>query len=191
MPTLLYYDSEHLRPNWGWLLVLGIVMVVLGVIALFIMPAATIATVLVLGWLLMISGVIEMVHAIRVRRWGGLFLHLIGGVLGILVGLLVVTHPIAGALAWTLLFASFFTVIGLFRLIAAIQLKFSNWGWAVFDGIITLALGVLLWAEWPWSGFWFVGLALGISLLLRGWSYIMLALALRNLPVRIEVHRAA
>lgn len=189
--TLLYYDSEHLRPKWGWLLFLGIVMVILGAIAMFIMPAATIGTVLVLGWLLVISGVIEMVHAIRVKKWGGLFLHLVAGVLGILVGLLVVTHPIAGALAWTLLFAAFFTVIGLFRLLAAIYLKFSNWGWAVFDGIVTLGLGILLWAEWPWSGFWFIGLALGVSLILRGWSYIMLALALHSLPVPIEIHRAA
>lgn len=189
--TLLYYDSEHLRPKWGWLLFLGIVMVILGAIAIFIMPAATIGTVLVLGWLLMISGVIEMIHAIRVQKWGGLFLHLVAGVLGILVGLLVVTHPIAGALAWTLLFAAFFTVIGLFRLLAAIYLKFSNWGWAVFDGIVTLGLGILLWAEWPWSGFWFIGLALGVSLILRGWSYIMLALALHSLPVPVEIHRAA
>lgn len=189
--TLLYYDSEHLRPKWGWLLFLGIVMVILGAIAMFIMPAATIGTVLVLGWLLMISGVIEMIHAIRVQKWGGLFLHLVAGVLGILVGLLVVTHPIAGALAWTLLFAAFFTVIGLFRLLAAIYLKFSNWGWAVFDGIVTLGLGILLWAEWPWSGFWFIGLALGVSLILRGWSYIMLALALHSLPVPVEIHRAA
>lgn len=189
--TLLYYDSEHLRPKWGWLLFLGIVMVILGAIAMFIMPAATIGTVLVLGWLLMISGVIEMIHAIRVQKWGGLFLHLVAGVLGILVGLLVVTHPIAGALAWTLLFAAFFTVIGLFRLLAAIYLKFSNWGWAVFDGIVTLGLGILLWAEWPWSGFWFMGLALGVSLILRGWSYIMLALALHSLPVPVEIHRAA
>jgi uncharacterized membrane protein HdeD (DUF308 family) len=189
--TLLYYDSEHLRPKWGWLLFLGIVMVILGAIAMFIMPAATIGTVLVLGWLLMISGVIEMIHAIRVQKWGGLFLHLVAGVLGILVGLLVVTHPIAGALAWTLLFAAFFTVIGLFRLLAAIYLKFSNWGWAVFDGIVTLGLGILIWAEWPWSGFWFIGLALGVSLILRGWSYIMLALALHSLPVPVEIHRAA
>src|SRR5207253_534096 len=83
--------------------------------------------------------------------------------------LLLVTHPVAGALAWTLLFASFFTVIGLFRLIAATRLKFPDWGWAAFDGAVTLLLGILLWADWPWSGFWFLGLSIGIALLLRGW----------------------
>jgi uncharacterized membrane protein HdeD (DUF308 family) len=189
----LFLEIENLRHRWGWLLALGILMILLGTLAFIIAPAATLGTVLVLGWLLVVSGIFEAIHAFGVRRWGGLFLHLIGGILGILVGLLIVTHPVAGALAWTLLFASFFTVIGLFRLISAISLRFPNWGWAVFDGIITTGLGVLLWANWPWSGLWFLGVAVGISLVLRGWSYVMFALAIHNLGAHlpVEVHRAA
>ena len=187
----LLFEGSNVRHKWGWLLALGIIMVVLGTIALFITPAATLGTVLVLGWLLVVSGIMEIIQTFRVRQWGGIFLHLVGGVLGILVGLLVVTHPVAGALAWTLLFASFFTVIGIFRLVAAIRLKFPNWGWAAFDGAITLLLGFLLWAEWPWSGFWFLGFAVGVSLLLRGWSYIMFAIAVRTLPVPVVIRRAA
>lgn len=191
--SVMFLGSENLRPRWGWLLALGIGMVILGTIALVLAPAATVGTVLVLGWLLVISGIVEMVHAFRVRRWGGIFLHLIGGVLGVLVGLLVVTHPLIGAAAWTLLFASFFTVIGLFRLITAIRLKFPHWGWAAFDGVITLVLGIILWVDWPWSGLWFMGIAVGISLILRGWSYVMFALAIHNLAraVPVEVRRAA
>ncbi|HET6933537.1 MAG TPA: DUF308 domain-containing protein [Candidatus Angelobacter sp.] len=158
-------------------------MVILGTIAFFIAPAATIGTVIVLGWLLVISGVIEAIHAFRVHRWGGFFLHLLAGALGIFVGLIVVTHPVAGALAWTLLFATFFTVIGIFRLVAALALRFPNWGWAVFDGLITLGLGIILWIEWPWSGFLYLGIAVGIALVLRGWSYVTLAIALHNLPL--------
>jgi uncharacterized membrane protein HdeD (DUF308 family) len=101
--------------------------------------------------------------------------------MGVLVGLLVVTHPVAGALAWTLLFAAFFTVIGIFRVIAAAKLKFPLWGWAVFDGVVTALLGLVLWISWPWSGLWFLGFALGVSLILRGWSYIMLSIAARSL----------
>ncbi|MGZ4831945.1 MAG: HdeD family acid-resistance protein [Terriglobales bacterium] len=178
--TSMFVDLEHLRHRWGWFLALGILMIAVGTIAFFVMPAATLGAVLVLGWVLVISGILEFIHAIRVRKFGGsVFLHVVGGILGLLVGLLVVTHPVAGALAWTLLFASFFTVVGLFRLIAAVSLKFPGWGWAAFDGIVTLALGILVWAEWPWSGFWFLGLALGISLVLRGWTYVMFAVALR------------
>jgi uncharacterized membrane protein HdeD (DUF308 family) len=166
-------------------------MVVLGTIALFITPAATLGTVLVLGWLLVISGIFEAIQAFRVRRWGGVFLHLIGGLLGVFIGLLIVTHPVAGALAYTLLLASFFTVIGIFRLITALSLKFPNWGWAVFDGVITLLLGILLWMEWPWSGIWFLGVAVGVSLLLRGWSYVMFAFAVHNVPLPSQIRQPA
>ena len=137
-----FFDLQHVRRKWGWLLALGIILVLLGIVALMLIPVATIAAVLILGWLMVISGVVEAVHAFRVRGWGGFFLHLIGGVLGVLVGLLIVTHPLAGALAWTLLFAAVFTVLGAFRLIAAARLKFPNWGWAAFDGAVTLVLGV-------------------------------------------------
>src|SRR5438093_10853711 len=144
--TVLLFDLGDLRRKWGWFLWVGSIMIVFGMIALAIMPAATIGTVLILGWLMIFSGIVEAIHGFQVRSWGGFFLHLIGGIVGVLIGLLVVTHPVAGALAWTLLFASFFTVIGLFRLVVAITLKFPNWGWAVFDGIVTLGLGILLWA---------------------------------------------
>ncbi|SRR5258708_1713501 len=179
----LLFEFGSLHRESGWLLVLGIIMVVLGIVAFIIAPAATIGTVLILGWVLVVSGIVETVQAFRVRRWGGFFLHLIGGALGVLVGLLIVTHPVAGALAWTLLFASFFSVIGVFRLITAARFKFPGWGWAVFDGVITLALGILVWAEWPWSGLWFLGLAVGVSLVLRGWSYVTFALVLRKVQL--------
>lgn len=172
-------DLEHLARRWGWFLVLGFLLIVLGIIALVYMPAATIASVLVLGWLMFFSGILEAIHAFSARGWGGVLLHVAGGVLGILIGLLIVTHPVAGALAFTLLFASFLTVIGLFRLVAAIWLRYRSWGWALFDGIVTLILGLLLWGGMPWSGLWFLGLALGIALLLRGWSTVMFAFAVR------------
>lgn len=181
----LLFEADNIRHKWGWLLAIGIAMVFLGTVALFITPAATLGTVLVLGWLLVVSGVVEAIQAFRVRKWGGIFLHLIGGVLGVLIGLLIVTHPVAGALAFTLLLASFFTVIGVFRLVAAFRLKFPNWGWAAFDGAVTLLLGVLLWFDWPGSGLWFLGFAVGVSLLLRGWSYVMFAIAVRTLPAAV------
>jgi uncharacterized membrane protein HdeD (DUF308 family) len=191
--SALLLEIEEVRHKWGWLLALGIGLIILGIIALVLTPVATYAAVLVLGWLMVIGGVMETIQAFRMRAWsGGFFLHLIGGILGILVGLLFVTHPVAGALAWTLLAASLFTVMGAFRAIAAIRLKFPNWGWAVFDGVVTLGLGILLWAQWPWSGLWFLGVALGVSLLLRGWSYFMLALAMRALPTaRVQLREAA
>jgi len=179
--TLVIADGDSLRHKWGWFLALGILLVLLGTIALIIMPAATIATVMVLGWLMVFSGVFEGIHALQVRGWRGVLLHLVGGLVGVVLGLLIVTRPVAGALAWTMLFASFFLVVGIFRMLAAIRMKFPHWGWAAFDGAVTFLLGALLWVDWPWSGLWFLGLSIGISLILRGWSYVMLAFALRSL----------
>jgi len=144
---LLLSTLNDIRHSWGWLLALGICMILLGAVALAITPAATIGTVIVLGWLLVISGIFEAVHGFQARRSHSMFLHLIGGVLGVLVGLLVVTHPAAGALASTLLFASFLTVIGLFRIIAAATLKLPHWDWSVFDGSVSLLLGLLEYRE--------------------------------------------
>lgn len=189
--TRIPVHFDHLGNRWGWFLVLGILLIVLGISALVFTPAATLASVLILGWLMFFSGIVEAVHAFHARGWGGVLLHVAGAALGILVGLLVVTDPLAGALAFTLLFASFFLVIGLFRLIAAIWLRYRSWGWAVFDGVVTLVLGVLLWAGMPWSGLWFLGFALGVALILRGWSNIMFAVAVRSIGHVVVLRPAA
>jgi uncharacterized membrane protein HdeD (DUF308 family) len=115
--TALFPDLEELRHQWGWLLALGICLIVVGTIAFMIITAATLGTAMALGALMIVSGIIEGIHAFRVRGWGGMFLHLIGAILGVFVGFLILTHPVAGALVWTLLSAAFFTVIGVFRLV--------------------------------------------------------------------------
>jgi uncharacterized membrane protein HdeD (DUF308 family) len=83
-------------------------------------------------------------------------------------------------------FRRFLYCFGILRVVGAILLKFPTWPWAVFDGIIGTLLGFLSWAEWPWSGFWFLGIALGIFLAMRGWSYVMLALALRKAQILVQ-----
>src|SRR5213078_3189735 len=117
--TVLLFDLGDLRRKWGWFLALGIVMIVFGLIALAIMPAATIGTVLILGWLMSFSGIVEAFHGFQVRSWGGFFLHLLGCIVGVLIGLLVVTQPVAGALAWFLVFALFFTVTAVFSVVGS------------------------------------------------------------------------
>jgi uncharacterized membrane protein HdeD (DUF308 family) len=111
---------------------------------------------------------------------------LLGGTFGLVVGLLLVTHPVRDARAWTMLFAAYVTVIGCFRLVTAIKLRFPGWRWAVFDALVTLVLGILLWAEWPSSAAWFIRLAVGISMVLRGWSYIFFAFASRRLMALMQ-----
>src|SRR5205823_11285057 len=107
---------DHVRRNWGWLLALGIAQIILGTLAIGLAWVATLATVLVFGWVLIASGAFEAVAAFGSRRWEGVFLHLLGGVLNLVVGVLVVANPGATAAVLTLLLAAYFLVAGLFRI---------------------------------------------------------------------------
>jgi uncharacterized membrane protein HdeD (DUF308 family) len=174
---------EEVRRNWGWFLVLGIALIVLGVVALAMPHVATDITILTFGWLLIIGGAFEAVAAIEARRWSGFFLHLLGGVLYVVVGILLVANPGAGALTLTLLLAALYLVEGVFQVVGAVALRFPNWGWAVFGGLITALVGALIWAQWPSSAVWVIGLFVGIDLIFRGWAWVTLALAAHHLPL--------
>jgi len=142
----------------------------------------TLASVLLFGWLLVISGIMHSVHAFRVHPWGGFTRHLLGGVLSLVVGLLIVANPAAGALSLTLLLAEFFMVGGIFRIVAAVSFRFPGRGWAVLGGLVTLILGIMIWSEWPVSGVWVIGTFVGIDLIFDGWSLVMTGMAARQLP---------
>ena len=174
-------DVEQARNRWGCFLALGVILLGSGITALAFIPVNVFGSVSVLGWLMLASGLLEAIYAFCVRDWGGVPLHALGAVLGISAGLVAVMHPIAGGVVWTLCFAAYFTVIGIFRMLAAVQLQHRSRGWAILDGAVTLVLGLLLWAEWPDSAIWFLGFAFGILLILRGCAMVMFALAVRGL----------
>ena len=177
-------DIQGLQKNWGWLLALGIISIILGLLALGSSAFFTVASMIFFGWILLIMGILEMVYSFWQRHWGGFFLHLLNGILAIVVGLIMILNPAASAIILTLLLAMFFMVAGLFRIITALSMRFPSWGWRLFDGIITLLLGILLWAQWPVSGFWAMGMFIGIYLIFSGWSCVMLALEAHRLPPR-------
>ena len=171
---------EELRSRSGWFLGLGIVLIVLGIIALGLTELTTIVSVLVLGWFLVISGVVEGINAFRNRNSGGFLLNLLAGLLGVVVGLMFVSHPVAGALALTLLLGAFFLVEGIFRIVGAVRLGVPHRGWMALGGAITGLLGVLLLVQWPASALWFIGLAVGVDMIFRGWAWLMLAIIVRR-----------
>ena len=177
-------DIQGLKKNWGWLLALGIVSIILGILALFSSVFFTVASMLFFGWILVIIGILEMVHSFWNRHWGGFFLHLFSGILAFVAGVIMIGNPAGSAVILTLMMAMFFMVAGLFRIITALAMRFPSWRWRLFDGIITLLLGILLWAQWPFSGLWAIGMFIGIALIISGWSSVMLALAARDLPPR-------
>ena len=87
----------------------------------------------------------------------------------------------------TKIISIFLILGGLFRIVVALIQRFTGWGWVLFNGVVTLFLGILVYKQWPESALWFIGLYLGIDIIVNGWSYIMLALALRQLPARSSV----
>ena len=162
------------------MLAFGCLMVLLGMFAVAYSVVFTILSVFWIAWLLILAGAIEAVHAVRHHERGRLIWYILEALLAIVVGALMLRSPVAGALTLTLLMASYFVVAGIFRIVAALMLRLPNWGWTLFNGILTLALGMLVWIGWPATSFWVLGLYIGISLIFSGWARIMLAWALRN-----------
>ena len=173
---------HELRHSWGWFLVLGIAFIVLGMACVAGNVSATFATVFVFGWMLLLSGIFALVHAFRTQTWSGFFLSLLSALLRGFTGYLLVRYPLIGAASLTLVLASFFMVGGLFRAVGAGTLKFPRWGWSVFSGIVSLALGIMLLMQMPASSVWFIGFAIGVDLIVDGVSLIGLATAIHSLP---------
>ena len=176
--------AGELRRSWGWYLALGIVLIVLGMIAIGSTFVMTIASVFFFGWLLIIGGVMEVIHAFWHKRWAGFFLDLLTGILYVVAGWMMVTNPAESALLLTLVIAMFLVFEGVFRIVAAVAARYPHWGWVMFNGVISLILGIMIWRQWPYSGLWVIGLFVGIEMLLNGWSLVMLSLTGRKLPGR-------
>jgi uncharacterized membrane protein HdeD (DUF308 family) len=172
----------QLRRRWGWFLVLGIALLVVGMLAIAYPGIASATTVEVYGYFLVIGAAVEVVSIIWAPGWGGFLLHFLGGLLYLFLGAILIEHPGVGMLAATLLLAVFLVASGLVRIIMAFSQRFPGWGWTVFGGVISLILGVMIWRQLPVSAVWVIGTFVGIDLLCNGWSWIMLALGLRNLP---------
>jgi uncharacterized membrane protein HdeD (DUF308 family) len=173
---------DEIHDSWGWFVALGIALIVLGAACIVSNVAATLATVLVFGWLLLIGGVFALIQAFRTRTWSGFFLCLLSALLRGFTGYLLIRYPITGEISLTLILASFFIVGGTFRAIGAGALQFPQWGWAVLSGIISVALGVMLLVQLPVSSLWFIGLAIGIDFIFDGGAFIALGSALRRVP---------
>jgi uncharacterized membrane protein HdeD (DUF308 family) len=177
-------DVQTFKKNWGWFLALGILLVILGVFAAGASVFTTLVSVILLGSLLVVGGVAKIIYSIWLRRWSGFIPNLLVGILYAVVGGYTLMHPAASAVALTLLIAILFLISGIFRVASSLSLQFENWGWVLFSGLISIALGAMILAEWPQSGLWVLGLFIGIDLIFSGWTWIFLSLGARNLQVK-------
>ncbi len=173
---------EQVRKSWGWFLVFGILLTVLGALCVVKSQTATTFSILALGWVLAISGVLWLFNAVWAFSWPGFFLYLLNAIIRVVTGYLLIRHPDAGAAGVTMLVASLFIVGGLFRTAGASVIQFPRWGWTAFAGLVAVALGVYLLATWSTSSTYFVGLAIGIDLIFDGAALTGFAAAINSLP---------
>ncbi|MGO9241480.1 MAG: HdeD family acid-resistance protein [Bryobacteraceae bacterium] len=178
----LIAGMEEIRKSWGWFLFLGIALTVLGLACIIFDVTATFTTVLVFGWLLMISGVVQLIQSFQTGKWSGFFLYLLSALFRGVTGFLLVRYPVLGAESLTLVLGSFFIVTGLFRAIGSGMAKFPRWGWAVFSGIVSVALGILVLWQMPITGLWFLGFAVGVDMIFDGIAISCFASAMHHFP---------
>lgn len=175
-------EQGQLPTRWKPLLTLGLVLIVAGTLALIASFVATLVSVLAFGWLLLVSGGMEMVYAFGRSRWTGTILHVVNGALSLVAGLLLLMNPGAGALVLTLLMAMFFLIGGLFRIVASLVTELPHRGWVLLSGVVTLLLGIFIWRQLPGAAVWLIGTFVGVDMIMIGWSWTMAALAARARP---------
>lgn len=173
-------DTNPLKQYWGWMFGLGLILVLIGILAIAAPFVATFASVVALGWLLVIAGIAQLIYSFTSRHSSDFLLHSLIALFTILVGMLMLTHPTITAMTLTILLAAFFFALGLFRIYSALLLRFKNWGWVLLGGIIAIILGVLILVHWPSSALWVLGLFIGIDLIFTGWEFILGGLLLKK-----------
>jgi uncharacterized membrane protein HdeD (DUF308 family) len=185
----LFAGLDRVARNWGWYLLLGLALAIIGLAAALYPLAATGASLLFLGYFLVFSGIIQCLISFQCRGWQGFFLHLLAGILELVCGVLMLANPLAAAVTLTLLLAAFLIIGGLFRMIGAFAMKFPGSGWIALSGFVSFLLGLAVLNQWPASGLWFIGLCVGVDLLLHGATWIAFAMRLKTFHHR-EVARA-
>lgn len=167
--------------HWGWFLALGILLVIAGIMAIAFPFTSTIAAKIAIGWIFMIAGIGEVVHAFYVKRWAGFFWNLLIGLLYVVVGAWLAFFPLTGILSLTIVIAALFIASGLMELAMAYRVRpHTGWGWLVFSGLVAIAAGLLIAMNLPSSAVWALGLLAGVKLLVWGWGFIFLAMTGRR-----------
>jgi len=167
------------RKEWAWFLALGIATVCLGTASILYDVAATLASVVAFGAIISFAGILQLFAAFQTRGAGHVILYLLIGALDLVVGFVLIRAPAAGALSLTLVLSVYFMVGGILRAIYASWLQFPQYGWSVLSGVVSLALGIVLWMQWPFDSIWFIDFAVGMNLIFLGAGLSTFAMKLR------------
>jgi uncharacterized membrane protein HdeD (DUF308 family) len=181
LETLRRQLALTIHVHWKLFLAQGILMMVLGLLAVAEPNIATIAVAIFVGWLFFIGGIFRAASVWHSRHAPGFTWSMLTAILSIVLGLILILRPLPGVLTLTMVLVAFFIVEGIASILGAIQHRdhLRSWGWVLFSGIVDLLLAYLIWAGWPSSADWAIGLLVGINMLFFGLSLVMTALAAR------------
>ncbi len=170
--------SNFPRDNRGWLIALGIIMMLAGAAAIVAPLIAALAVTTLLGWLLLIGGVLQLMHSVRCRSFGPFLWEFLLALLYVFTGCILLFYPLQGVVTVTVVFAVFLIIGGLLEIVAALNWRPArHWGWLLLNGILALILGGLIWSGLPGTAVWTLGMLVGINLLFRGVSLLAAGLA--------------
>jgi uncharacterized membrane protein HdeD (DUF308 family) len=173
---------QSMHDHWKLFLIEGIVLILLGALAIVLPMLATIAITILFGWLLLISGVIGLVTTFWAKHAPGFWWSLFSAVIGIAAGIVLLGWPLSGSVSLTLVLIVFFVIEGIVSIMYAIEHRrqySGRWAWMLFSGIIDLILAGIIFAGLPGTALWALGLLLGINLLFGGSSLIAMAMHAR------------
>lgn len=171
--------ADEVRANWGWLMFMGIALTILGIIGLYMVGTLTLVSILWFGFLVIAGGVLTLIDAFRAEGWKAKLWEILIALLYLAAGIIMVMNPAAGAVWVTIFIAAFLLITGIFRIIIGFQIRdeVKSWGWTVFGGILSILLALMIYAQWPFSGLWVIGLFVAIEMIMQGTSMISIAVA--------------
>jgi uncharacterized membrane protein HdeD (DUF308 family) len=168
--------------KWGWFVALGLLLIVLGVFALVDVMAVTLLSVVFIGAMLLVGGIVQIAHAFMTRSWAAFLLNLLAGIVYAIGGVLIMDEPVEGSILITIFVGAMLIVGGVLRASIALRHReVGGWWLLLAGGLISLLLGVLLYASLPWSGLWVLGTLIGVELVVHGATWLQFGLALRGL----------
>jgi uncharacterized membrane protein HdeD (DUF308 family) len=160
---------------------LGIVLIALGVAAILTPVVAGSALVIVIGFILLLAGIVPIVRELKAEASMEKAIGLILGIITALTGIAVIGHPLFGLAFLTLLLVGYFVAEGVWKIVVSFRYKpATGWKWLLASGALSLILGLLIWRQWPVSGLWAVGVLVGVNLLGTGLALVTLASTLNK-----------
>ena len=166
---------------WGWLVLVGIISLIGGVLALANPFAATITVVQITGAFFLVMGILQIIHAFRMRGWGGFLWSLVLGILTLFIGVALFRNPFGGAVSLTIVVAALLLLMGILKCLFAFQMRpLGGWGWGVLSGAVSILLALAIFAYFPVSALTVLGFFLGVELVSSGIWLIMIGMAARK-----------